>query len=267
MPSSDDQVPKRSKRFSKLHKYKAIDPHLCELIADSQLYFSGRTLLNDPNEAVLRFTMQQELVDEGFGDNEIVNLGQPLYSSIGNFYFFCMSLDPADILLWGYYGDNHRGVCLEFDFGMAIQQWLGKPEKPWKIETDHGTPFIREVHYTSEFDEFMLAPDGSPNLSSDEWDEFGFRKLDCWQAEKEVRMRLGKNQTQVDEIVLDGIKWRIERESLKAIRFGLKTDGRKKQKIYDLVRSRGHSCEFLEGHDIAKSGNRYAVLFRPYAGG
>lgn len=250
--------------FSKLYKYKAIDKNLCELIAKNELFFSGRRLLNDPNEAILRFTNQQVLVKGGLCPNRTEVLKAPQYHGIDDYYFFCMSRELADIPMWGYYGDNHRGVCLQFDFGTAIRQWRDQPEKPWKIETDHGIPFIRDVHYQEDLDEFTLAPDGTPNLTPEQADEFGFNKLSCWSREQEVRMRLDQSSIAKDETMPEGLHWRFEKKSLASIYFGVRTDKKNKAKLLDLTRSLGYDCAFFEGYDIKRVGSQQLIAFRPY---
>lgn len=146
---------------------------------------------------------------------------------------------------------------------MAIPQWINEPNKPWKIDADHDVAFIRDVHYADHLDGYLLTPDGYPNLSPAESDMFGFSKLNCWSGEKEVRMRLTRNPTTVNESMPKGIGWRFEKDALKAIRFGVRTEESEKSRIVRIARSHGYQCEFLEGYDIGKVGLQFRVLFRP----
>jgi len=251
-------------RFSRLYKFKPIDCYLDKMFNDNEIFFSGRLLLNDPNESILRFAWQQGFSRDGRREIEIFPLKPPVFSSVSNFYFFCMTKYANSIPMWGHYGDSHRGVCIEFNFDMAVQQWKSQPEKPWKIESDSGTVFIDEVRYQDELDEFILAPDGSPNLTPDQTDNFGFHKMNCWRGEDEVRMRLSGTSDSTDEAPPKGIAWRFDKRSLTGVYFGIRTEKDEKERLWDLVTSSGYTCNFFEGCDIAKERDTFVVKFRKY---
>ena len=121
-----------------LFKFKASDNHLEELLVEAKLYFANRQELNDPNEAIIRFDRQKTLPEAEFEANpmvpfEIVPI-EPQYAGVDNICFFCMSKVNDDVLMWSHYADNHRGLCLEFDFSEAIPQYLDGRDQPWKIE-------------------------------------------------------------------------------------------------------------------------------------
>jgi len=250
--------------FKSLFKFKPIDQFLYQIFLDSEIYFSGRHRLNDPNEAILRFTKQKVEPKDPFAPFEVVDLSEPHFSAIDNQYFFCLTRDHQSVPLWGYYGDNHRGVCLEFDFSVAIPQWLDDPEKPWKVEAQAEVPFIDEVHYQDSLDEYVLAPDGHPDLTPDESDLFGFTKLKCWDQEREVRMRLTRNPSAMNEVMPQGIAWKIEKSWLKSIYFGVRADAKAKSQIASLTKAMGFDCRLFEGHDIIIQDDGPCVAFRPY---
>jgi len=252
------------RRFSRLYKFKPIDCYLDKMFANSEIFFSGGLLLNDPNESILRFAWQQVLADEGRGENRTVPLEPPVFSSVSNFYFFCMTKHSTSIPMWGHYGDSHRGVCIEFNFDMAVQQWPARPEKPWKIQSGNDTVFIGEVRYQEELDEFTLAPDGSPNLTPDQTDNFGFHKMNCWRGEDEVRMRLSGTSLPTVKAAPKGIGWRFDKRSLTGVYFGIRTEKDEKERLWDLITSKGYTCNFFEGCDIAKEGDAFVVKFREY---
>ncbi len=255
---------KNERDFKSLYKFKTIDQYLYQILLDSEIYFSGRHKLNDANEAILRFTKQQVISDDPFGQFDLVDLAEPHFTAIDNYFFFCMTRNAKSIPLWGYYGDNHRGVCLEFDFSVAIPQWLDDSSKPWKIETNPEIPFVDDVRYQDRLDGFTLAPDGHPNLSVDDSDLFGFKKLKCWEHEAEVRMRLCRNPAKPNEIPPQGIPWKIEKSWLKSVYFGLRTDQKAKNQIVALANSTDFDCQFYEGYDIVIEAGQPIVAFRPY---
>jgi len=171
--------------FSKLYKYKTIDRFFDELIEKSELFFSSGKNLNDPYESILRFTNIQELVDDGDSPNKSIKIEQEIKQYSEGIYYFCMSKTNDDIRMWSHYGDNHRGVCLEFDFNINIEepQLCYHNHKIYQVASHNDIPLLCEVNYSNKLDEFAFAPDGDLNLSSEQIDCFGFNKFKCWEYE------------------------------------------------------------------------------------
>ena len=131
-----------------LYKYQACPDNDCEkmewvrqIFVDHQLFFSSRTLFNDPFDCVVpsfqqipgtiikRFT--EEFVDSKFKETTEVekdNLISKLMSAkaledirkllqddVDKAGIVCFSRVRDDILMWAHYADKHKGICFEFD--------------------------------------------------------------------------------------------------------------------------------------------------------
>ena len=108
---------------------------------DHQLFFSSRTLFNDPFDCVVPSFQQlpgtimkrfaEEFVDRKFKetdkvekDNLISNLmsakalediRKSLQEEVDKAGIVCFSRVRDDILMWAHYADKHKGICFEFD--------------------------------------------------------------------------------------------------------------------------------------------------------
>ena len=242
-----------------MFKFKKIDDYLFDILDNSEIFFSGHKLLNDPNESVLRFMQQQEINNNSFKNIQFDN---PKYFTIDNEFYFCMTRDKKSIPLWSYYGDNHKGVCLEFDFSSAIIQYIDHPDWPLKIESEPYFPFINNINYMKTLDSFTLAPNGDLNLSFEETVNFGFNKLNCWEHEKEVRIKIIDNFATSNNELKNGINWKIKKEWLKGIYFGLCTNEIDKQKIISKAKSNNYSLNIYEGYNIIHDDKDFIIEYR-----
>lgn len=108
-----------------LWKFKPINKYLIESLVNRSLYFAKPDTLNDPfdcNIDLKKVLTRAELSATGdrkkflhslLNDAQFFENWKTTFNNIGVCSF---SRVNADILLWSHYADEHRGVCLEYEF-------------------------------------------------------------------------------------------------------------------------------------------------------
>lgn len=114
-----------------LYKYQPISDSIrddrLKSIKENKIWLTKAPYLNDPfdcqptyyNEDKLRNIIKNERVQEKTGksvDYLIDAVNQSLFMFRKNIKVACFSEDKFNMPLWGNYADNHRGICIEYDF-------------------------------------------------------------------------------------------------------------------------------------------------------
>jgi len=132
---------------------------------------------------------------------------------------FCGSLNPCCPLMWGHYANNHKGICIKYEFE--------------NLSFDNSFfPEILNVEYSDKPIEIF-------NYSHLELDALRFKilsnKYSKWKYENEIRL-IHKDQGLV----------KIKRKSLKEIIFGCKSSPKDRYTILKLFASLGYKIENLK---------------------
>lgn len=116
---------------NKLYKYQPISDGSRESrlksLKENKLWFSKSTSLNDPfdcqptyyKENELRQFINQEKISESVGkttDEVIEALNQLLTLFRKNMKVVCFTESSFNMPMWGNYADNHKGICIEYNF-------------------------------------------------------------------------------------------------------------------------------------------------------
>lgn len=236
--------------FSRLYKFKKIDKYFFKLIKKHQLAFSNNTCLNDSYESIIRYTKMECLIENGLKPNITKDLTKPRYLSVENNYYFCMTTDNKSILMWGIYGNENKGVCLEFDFSDVKPAGLRFFRSAYRINNgNNNAPVIYPVEYKNDLGSFKINPDGSCDLPTGEADHVGTKKLKIWELEKEVRMRLTDQQGK--DKIDNHIFWNFENKNLTGIYFGFKTTEKDRKKTVKYIKKYGYRhCRFYQADYI-----------------
>ena len=151
-----------------LYKYKAFEiekkEHLKEVLHNNQIWFSDPNELNDPFELRpivdigkpggerkqlkdwVKDSFRKRGVGWGQAEKETKKVMQKLIDDpelLRNLYLkqlrnvgvYCLTEDPTNILMWAYYGNGHKGYCLQF-----------KPS-----EDTHFCEHLFKVHYSTSY--------------------------------------------------------------------------------------------------------------------
>ena len=226
-------------------KYSLINKNLIDSLVNSALYFSLPSNLNDPFDcridirkaakfAASRVTgIRREVLLRISDLSEFVDEIQRRMTKIGVCSF---SLNLEESLLWSHYADEHRGVCLMYEFPedlllKAVNQIVG----------------VSEVEYgENPLSDWMIesVPD---KIEDDFYDQFTTEilkkvlivKARGWSYEKECRIIREKA----------GL-FPIPKEFLKQVCFGLDTAESDIQLIQKIVDRSGYCVDYCHIHKL-----------------
>jgi hypothetical protein len=129
----------------KLYKYHKINGHLKEMLDSSQLWFSHQNELNDPYDC--KYSLSDGFLKLLYGnsadslkkdlpncqekiDNTVLSMlrSENCMNILYNMLFggrlgwsaCSFTTDPINELMWAFYADNYKGVCLEFDISKTL---------------------------------------------------------------------------------------------------------------------------------------------------
>ncbi len=194
-----------------LHKYKGEKTlgHLIRILNESTIYLANACELNDRFD--LRFNVAPELYDSYLPKekntlnklvSKIVRLpsmrdefSEKLSDSFrSNAAIFSLTSDGMSESMWAYYGSEHRGYKLTFDFSNE-EKWI--------------TDFVFKVNYQNEIPTVRTIEDALNSAKI---------KTLNWAHEQEYRILFKSNTPYVAEII------NINISSLVGITFGEKAD-------------------------------------------
>jgi hypothetical protein len=108
-------------------KYRPINKYLLDSLVSSELHFSSRTQINDPFDCNIDISLvvdrlvqtkgseHIDLFQKFLSDSELIQQFQKNIDSLGIGSF---SLELHETLMWSHYADDHKGVCIRYDFPM-----------------------------------------------------------------------------------------------------------------------------------------------------
>lgn len=111
---------------TKLYKYQPINDGIKErrmqALRENKLWFSKIPELNDPFDCQPTYFDEDKLIqhatnDERLDEKKIVEqIKEMLLQTRRNMEVVCFSESHSNMPLWGNYADNHKGICIEYDF-------------------------------------------------------------------------------------------------------------------------------------------------------
>src|SRR5690606_21148672 len=126
---------------------------------------------------------------------------------IDKFGIACFSLSPSNLLMWSHYSNFHKGICLQYD--------TSKDKNAFRN--------IRPMDYKEKFEQ----KEYKPLSEGKEFEHVLYTKSEVWRNEYELRV--------VKEIQGE---FKINRNCLKSITFGMKTTEEYKEQIFELTRGK-----------------------------
>jgi len=136
-----------------LYKYRTINKRLIESIINQTLYFARPDALNDPfdcridlQKAFRRAAMsatdeRRNFLSSFLATPEFFRNWRSTFDTMG---VCCFSRTFSETLLWSHYAEEHKGVCLEYQFrGASLLgnitaaqnvEYLDDPLVPWLVE-------------------------------------------------------------------------------------------------------------------------------------
>jgi hypothetical protein len=231
-----------------MFKFRAINKYLIEGLVHSTIFCASPYRLNDPFDCRVDIAKAaHQAISELDGKEKdvltkLVNMNGYLdrvQSDAGNVAVCSFSLALEDPLLWAHYADEHRGLCLAYNFP---ESFLSNPEEivgvaPVEYGENPLTKWFIENIPTqqTDFKEFTLSLIKKVLTI----------KGRSWECEKEVRIIRKKEGP-----------FLIEKAHLKQICFGLNTSKSDLSLIQKLVKDAGYSVDYCK---IARCNSDFGI--------
>jgi len=148
-------------------------------------------------------------------NQSIIKARKDIFSKVG---VCCFSKNMDNLLMWSYYADSHKGICLEFDPNLE--------------------PFSKyfEVIYKSEIPEIDSDLLFKKNHEFQSFKKLLSYKSEDWKHEEELRL-LHQEKNRI---------FKYPRYGLKAIYFGIKTDSTDIEMVCSLVKAQHPNVRFFK---------------------
>ena len=223
-----------------IFRFQRIDKNLLKSLVNSELFFARPDRLNDPFDCrvdILSSLKNAVSRANGMTRNELQQLQhiinslnmEKLSSDLGKIGVCSFSLELENTLMWAHYADNHRGVCLTYEFPKCFFD-ESAPEILGIVDVDYGLNPLSDW-----FLQVALEHNSLEGFVRDLIKKVLTVKAELWKYEKEVRILRREEGVQV-----------IDRQYLKQICFGLKSTDSDIALLRNTIRQCGYGVEFCK---------------------
>lgn len=240
-----------------LYKYKPLDKegYTMKILTDGEIYFPSISKLNDPFEGNIPYIfnkdeltpdniyltmrmlakesypkMTEEELQEYIFENQKQNLlfdtnyleekRQNTKEIVNNLFgIFSLTKKEDNLLMWSYYADSHKGICIGFDSEKLYNATLGTIG-PVTYSEDLPQKRISDISNIHPFYERLIST-----------------KSKDWQHEKEYRLT---------KIGLANKIIKVPLNTIKEIIFGCKTEFDQKRYIVEFINANNKDCKIFE---------------------
>lgn len=230
----------------------------------ARLYFVHPASFNDPLEAIIpyRFVEHGKIVEPKpdelkdvvaklFTNEDLTSPraerileGLPLGVALENALMLSMSKAKNSQLMWAHYADNHKGICLEFDFpDNFLDRVRWSEQVKYHMEQFDLSSAFGEVKYGNSRPTLTFV-DGIAQGNYNIMDAL-LSKPECWKYEKECRILLwypcGGKCAFAAGIDTKECYFEYPKEWLTGITFGMRLSNDRCQEIANCVRKAGYT--------------------------
>lgn len=225
-------------------KYRSVNKNLIDSIVNGSLYFSLPTNLNDPFDCQVDI---RKSVD--YSKSKVCGIRHDILNKISQLDGFIddihlkmkqvgvcsFSLALEEPLLWSHYADEHRGICLMYEF----------PED-FLLDRKNEIVGVSEIIYDENpLSDWLLEviPDQLDQIRDDFYENFTTEllkrvliiKATAWDYEKECRIIREKAGS-----------FQFPKEFLKQICFGMRVSESDKKLIMKIAESSGYNIDYCQ---------------------
>jgi hypothetical protein len=233
-------------------KFRAVNKFLIDSLVHSTIFLARPDCLNDPFDSnidiatiIKKYSMDEENLSLRKAANNILsNRGfvERFKKNIGELGICSFSIALHETLMWSHYGDEHKGIAVEYDFPIGI--------------FDNDDNYISVAPTT--YKENAVSDWLQENILRYESDNYGFvtelmqkvltSKAPSWEYEEEGRI-ISKHSGLIE----------IHRSALKTIVFGLRTSGADEKLIRTLVSTYYPKVKYKR---VMRGGNDFGLVFQ-----
>ncbi len=240
-------------------KFRKIDDHFKDSIENKYIWFATPETLNDPFDCQVDFRSAIQRIQQIQPRNQnlpfLNTFVSPLNTSKPTMVFSASKkIDPIILstLMWAHYGDNHRGLIIEYNARAIINHANEILSTNLKFDE---VKYCNNNHITNWLSRQAATNNLHGNSFFDGWWEKAFlTKNTPWQYEKEFRIiRSANHQTSKNfNSQAADPKLTIPFDAINRIYFGLNTPQTYINCVSMLVRKNFPDCQF---HRIFRNGN------------
>lgn len=223
-----------------IFKFERIDKNLLKSLLNSELYFARPNRLNDPFDCQIDILSSLENAisrANGLTSNELGQLREiissmnieQLKTDLENMGVCSFSLELENTLIWSHYADNHRGVCLTYEFPRSFFDKTAN-EILGIVDVDYGLNLLSDWFFQEALKHISLG-----EFARDLIKKALTVKAELWKYEKEVRILRRQEGVQV-----------IDKQYLKQICFGLVTPDPDIELLKNIIRQCGYEVDLCK---------------------
>jgi hypothetical protein len=218
-----------------LYKYRALDVRTLSALATNRLFFVDYKLFNDP------FDCQAVKKLDAEAQNSLRTWTEE-FDALDRFRVCQLSAVRDDVLMWGHYGDSHRGFCLEF-----------RPRNDAAF-SEMCFPVIYQPEYPD-----LNGSEKSPEEVPHPLLRLLMTKSEQWSYESEWRMVL---HVEAEEKIPPATEFQYDPQVLTGIIFGLRMPDDHKRLIRLVTANHKH----LRFYQATRDDASYAIKIEPAEG-
>lgn len=240
-----------------LYRYQRLTAHSLASLLNDTVWLSTPTTFNDPFDCAITLSRDKlkESLDHAISEiasrnnisreqianhDKVINQDEQAYEWLRNSLkntmqkigVLCFSATPSEILMWSHYADNHKGLCVEYDFS----------------EGSHLRKIAQPVRYSETIPALSLA-----NIPKDAENNFVdaciFTKAKQWEYEQEWRV-----------IMQEGGRSFRAPAKITSIIFGARMPIEEKVMLFQALRHK-ENIEFKEAKLLE---DRFAIQFNTF---
>ncbi|WP_293931064.1 DUF2971 domain-containing protein [Iodobacter sp.] len=210
-----------------LYKYTKIDKNLSSILVDGFIFAASPNILNDPFEARICFSEQNE--NEYFKGESDASVREAeekaLFELNEKIRIASFSKDKNNQLLWSLYADSHKGICI----GIEDSNNVLSLSKDVEYATDYPVFHYDRDESIGEFDIKILL------TKAKAWKYEEERRLVMWDDDKEwINEKLRSNdclETKFEKINNLGTKCHFGAQNIDSVILGAKISDKHKNSV------------------------------------
>lgn len=214
----------------KLYKYRVVNEYTLNSIREQYIWMSNPSTFNDTFDCKRIFDYYGKDIDK-------------------NITVFCMSDSFKNHLLWGYYADGYRGICIEYDLPNRFPFCFENLSYPF-------FPVCKPIRYVTDMPFFENRPPHMLTLREKQalLDSYIFTKNAEWSHEKEWRFAMFFEKLKQKSNIC-----KLPPNTISAIYFGCDLSEKDKINIHKAIRH----IENIKLYQIEKKYNSFDIDARP----